>query len=226
MKGRLTTKGRIEYQFLAFGAITIVLVEVKLAIITPAQRLNAIAQVIAECDTCDFNNMRGNAAIPVYGILCDGRLFQFFSFESHERGHTSDRYVFSMGLFPGDPFQLEGGLSIVDFSSQNNVPLFIRSLRPVCEVVFNLMLVNYIPSLSIIGKESDLWEEPTRLAKEALSHTVDAETQRRNDMIADADSSTGKAIQILKLCIDAIPNAYREPICLTGGWNDDMVSRL
>lgn len=50
MKGHSTTQGQIEHHFLAFGVIGIVFIEAKLAIVTPIQRLNAIAQVIAECD--------------------------------------------------------------------------------------------------------------------------------------------------------------------------------
>ena len=48
--GRITTKGRIEYQFKIYGAQTVVFVEVKLNIGSVEERLDAIAQVIAECD--------------------------------------------------------------------------------------------------------------------------------------------------------------------------------
>jgi hypothetical protein len=48
----MTTSGRIEYYFLSFGSTSIVVIEVKLRIM--AERLNAIAQVIAECDGQSF----------------------------------------------------------------------------------------------------------------------------------------------------------------------------
>jgi hypothetical protein len=47
MSGRIATKGRIEYQFQAFGSVSLVFVEVKYDI---KERSKAIAQVIAECD--------------------------------------------------------------------------------------------------------------------------------------------------------------------------------
>jgi len=50
LEGRMTTKGRIEYQFNACGGITVVFIEVKIEIGNTAERLNHFAQVIAECD--------------------------------------------------------------------------------------------------------------------------------------------------------------------------------
>jgi hypothetical protein len=48
--GRMTTRGRIEYHFKVFGALTILFVEVKLEIGSAEERHDAIAQVIAELD--------------------------------------------------------------------------------------------------------------------------------------------------------------------------------
>jgi hypothetical protein len=50
IEGRITTKGHIEYQFQTYGAINVVLIEVKLEIGNQQERLNFVAQVIAECD--------------------------------------------------------------------------------------------------------------------------------------------------------------------------------
>ena len=50
LEGRITTEGRIEYQFLTYGGITIVFIEVKLEIGGLTERLNCVAQVIAECN--------------------------------------------------------------------------------------------------------------------------------------------------------------------------------
>jgi hypothetical protein len=50
ISGRISTKGRIEYYFRAFGSISILVVEVKLKVGSATERLDAIAQVIAECD--------------------------------------------------------------------------------------------------------------------------------------------------------------------------------
>jgi hypothetical protein len=48
--GRMTTKGRIEYHFKVFGGLSIVFIEAKRQLGTATERLNAIAQVIAESD--------------------------------------------------------------------------------------------------------------------------------------------------------------------------------
>jgi hypothetical protein len=51
LEGKITTKGRFEYQFKTFGGITVVFIEVKLDIGSQAERLDCFAQVIAECDS-------------------------------------------------------------------------------------------------------------------------------------------------------------------------------
>jgi hypothetical protein len=50
LDGRVTTRGKIEYYFKAFGSIAALFIEVKLEIGSGKERMDAIAQVIAECD--------------------------------------------------------------------------------------------------------------------------------------------------------------------------------
>ncbi len=50
MKGHITTR----YYFKTFGTILVVFVKVKLKIGSVEEHLNAIAQVIAECDSQAF----------------------------------------------------------------------------------------------------------------------------------------------------------------------------
>lgn len=54
MNGCITTKGKIEYHFETFGVVTVVFVETKLKIGSDEERVNAIAQVIAEYDGQTF----------------------------------------------------------------------------------------------------------------------------------------------------------------------------
>ena len=56
LEGRIASKGRMEYQFKAFGGITVLFVEVKLNIGSLSERLDCIAQVIAEADGT-FNSL-------------------------------------------------------------------------------------------------------------------------------------------------------------------------
>lgn len=44
----MTMKGRVEYHFLVLGELAFLVIEVKLELGTGGERLNAIAQVIAE----------------------------------------------------------------------------------------------------------------------------------------------------------------------------------
>jgi hypothetical protein len=51
MKGHIATQGKIEYYyFKASGAVALLFIEMKLQVGDSGERLNAIAQVIAECD--------------------------------------------------------------------------------------------------------------------------------------------------------------------------------
>lgn len=50
MNDCITTRDKIEYRFKTFGALSVVFVEVKLKIGSNDERMNAITQVIAECD--------------------------------------------------------------------------------------------------------------------------------------------------------------------------------
>ena len=50
LEGKMTTKGRIEYQFKTYGGITVLFIEVKVEMGNFRERLNFFAQVIAECD--------------------------------------------------------------------------------------------------------------------------------------------------------------------------------
>ena len=162
MNGRITTRGKIEYHFKTFGVITVVFVEIKLKIGSDEERMNVIVQVwrsdipltqnsplipqhTVKPTACDWNNTRFDVSIPIYGILCDGSGFQFFTFDG-----STKPYKFSMGVIPGSRFRVAGGLPLVDFSSEPTA----RSLRPICETVFNLLLVAYIASLKVFRDRS------------------------------------------------------------------------
>jgi hypothetical protein len=51
INGRIGTRGRIGYYFKAFGAVAILCIEMKLGVGNEEERLKAIAQVIAECNS-------------------------------------------------------------------------------------------------------------------------------------------------------------------------------
>jgi hypothetical protein len=71
--GRMTTKGRIEYHFLVFGGLAVLVIEVKYVLGVAEERLNAIAQVIAECDgmhTASLRNCLKHSLVYLSLRLC------------------------------------------------------------------------------------------------------------------------------------------------------------
>ncbi|KAN0133984.1 hypothetical protein V8E53_008202 [Lactarius tabidus] len=238
-QGCITTRGRMDYHFKAFGTRAVMFVEVKQDIGPLSERVNAIAQVIAECYACDFNNRQHDTSIPIYGILCDGSTFQFFSFD----GNTKP-YKFSIGLDPGTQFQV---IPLTDFSFQPTAHSFIHSLRPICEIVFNLLLLTYIASLKIWvpsmpceGTESQPGQErigdcdkalrsSLRFAEDALEKSQNAEVLRQDGLIAMADVITEAAFQDLRHSTDAVPyyscGLYDDPP-LMASWNEEEVSKV
>jgi hypothetical protein len=107
----MSVKGRIEYYYIVLGGLSLLVIEVKYILGNAQERLNAIAQVIAECDgtqpsvilsvrlhvsltACDYaNDRRHFPPATVYSVLCDGTTFEFYSFD----GKTK---IFSRGIFP------------------------------------------------------------------------------------------------------------------------------
>jgi hypothetical protein len=49
IEGRITTEGRMEYLIKTIGSIAVLFIEMKLNIGSDKERLDAVAQVIAEC---------------------------------------------------------------------------------------------------------------------------------------------------------------------------------
>ncbi|KAH9040797.1 hypothetical protein EDB85DRAFT_1925561 [Lactarius pseudohatsudake] len=227
MSDRITKRGRVEYYFKTFNAaVSVVLVEVTWNIGDGKERLNAIAQVIAECDACNWNNRKDSFNIPVYGILCDGCSFQFFTFDGNV---TPSK--FTMGTFPGSPFR---GLKLVDFSSKPTARPFIHSLRPICETIFNLLLLTYIVSMKAFRdrfasqqKSLDGWDRALKFAEEALEMSQTAEVLRQEDSTVTADAIAAAAIKALKISMDAVPlsRKYINPP-LMDSWDDDEVRRV
>jgi hypothetical protein len=117
-------------------------VDVKLRIGDLEERLNA-TQVIAESDgksfylrsmgyvilwNRDWNNPMKGFKVPVFGILCDGKSFEFnFSFD----GSTSPTSL-PRNCFPGDPPEFRRGLQLSDFTLTGParfIAEFVRYLR-------------------------------------------------------------------------------------------------
>jgi len=163
ISGRVGTRGRIEYLFKAFGAVALLCIEMKPKVGNEKERLDAIGQVIAECDGkpnvleqlptsesmsmstlgCDLSNTSRAFSLPILCILSDGLAFEFFKFK--RSGSISS---FFRGCFPGDPEFLRHGLTLPDPKTAESPLPFILQLRSICETIFDTMLNAYISALS------------------------------------------------------------------------------
>jgi hypothetical protein len=140
--------------------------------------------------------------IPIYGILYYGSCFQFFIFDG-----TTRPFKFSTGVetvVSGLRCLRDAQLSLFDFSSQPTQAArtsFIHSLRPICESVFNLLLLAYIETLKTHrwSASVDDWDKVTKIAEEALEKSQEAEKLRQYKLIVEADEVAEAALKALKL---------------------------
>jgi len=230
LEGRITTKGRVEYYFKAFGSLALVFVEFKREIGSPEDRLNAIAQVIAECDAGDRNNEKQGFRVAVHGILCDGTTFEFFRFDGTTKPssfhHGRDTTV------PRTQMQLPNLMAATPGS-------FIDALRPICEFIFDLMMMAYISSLlawymrSVRKSNAEWklrpslfkWNQAIKSAQEAQAIFRDAETKRQMQHIDEADALAQQAMESLQDSLNAVPIIDRSTFIMSG-WDDGRVGRV
>jgi hypothetical protein len=147
--------------------------------------------------------------VPVYGILCDGDIFEFFLF----RGNT-DPISFKRGSYPDDPILRP--FRLPDPPDAKTTRPFIDALRPICEIVFDLLMSSYVESLTIYHARSvsrsakggqlreslGLWEEGIRLAVKAKEDFREAERKRQSQLTDKANSLVDQAMASLKLRYD------------------------
>src|ERR1700691_4456400 len=88
---------------------------------------------------CDWNNARQGVCVPVYGILYDGDVFEFFWFD----GGTKP-FLFHRGLAKDPPT----GLRAFRLPATATSSPCIHALRPIYEIVFDLLPGGYISNLA------------------------------------------------------------------------------
>ncbi|KIK09792.1 hypothetical protein K443DRAFT_301106 [Laccaria amethystina LaAM-08-1] len=230
IEGRISTRGRIKHYFKAFGSISVLFIEVKFKIGNDADRLDAIAQVIAECDVCDRNNAAKGFDMPIIGILCDGMSFEFFSFDGKTR-------KFTRGCLPGDPAEYRCGLRLTDFTL-DGPGRFIAGLRQICEIIFDLFMGAYISSLTSFRERSewkgkkdgnprkslDEWDEALKHAQKAFGKFRAAETKRKGKDGERANTLVEEALYALELSIQSL--TIRRTNFIMTGWDDLKVEEV
>ncbi|KAF8224328.1 hypothetical protein L208DRAFT_1410494 [Tricholoma matsutake] len=156
--------------------------------------MDAIVQVIAECDGCCWNDTRQGLRVPVFDILCDRNVFQFL-FDG-----STKLFSFSRGALPGDPPPLRYSFNLNDFTAAESSRPFIRTLRQICEIIFDLLLQTYISRLDAYrnrsvgngkkeGKSTHEWKEALCFAGDALEKFRAAETMRRDNLPNEANAT-------------------------------------
>ncbi|KAF8233174.1 hypothetical protein L208DRAFT_1268124, partial [Tricholoma matsutake] len=220
--GRIGTQGRIEYFFQTFGAVAILFIQMKLKVGNDAERLKAIAQVIAECDGCDLNNSTQNFSLPIHCIFTDGWAFEFFKFERNPNP------IFIRGCFPGDPAHLRRGLKVPDFTAMKTSLPFILQLRCAWGIIFDVMLSAYIAGLTAYYDRSEDkgknqgskrpslhgWDRALQSAKRALAAFREAEDQREGGDLDSADTIVDEALLALQESTGAVPTVYTSDLIM------------
>jgi hypothetical protein len=139
----------------------------------------------------------------VYGILCDGEIFEFFRFDGSTKPPS-----FNHGCY--GPTRTR--LVLPDFTDTVMHP-FIAALRPICEIIFDLMLTGYVASLEVYHNRSERKSEnegklrqslvkckqAITYAQQARGLFRDAETRRQIGLLDEANAIVQEAMETLKL---------------------------
>ena len=143
--------------------------------------------------------------MPVYGILCDGAelAFEFFRFDGSTKPSSFCR---------GRDTLLRTRLHLPEFTHAAHSRGFIDALRPICEIIFDLLLNGYISSLEAdykcsgqdtatagkLGPSPEKWTPAISSAQKALTMFRDAETKRGAQLIDEANTTVEQAMETLK----------------------------
>jgi hypothetical protein len=116
-------------------------------------------------------------------------------------------------LGPNNPLTHPWFLQLPDPAKTLTTRPFIASLRPICEIIFDLLLCGYVSSLKAnhkITREGwprghiDKWEEAISAAVRASQDFRDAEMKHQAQLINEANSIVEEAMTSLK-CRYGIP---------------------
>lgn len=215
LEGKITTKGRIEYQYKMYGGITVVFIEAKLDMGSLTERLNCFAQVIAECDACAWMNYQNGYQLPIMAILCDGHRFYFFQFLDQRPANASPQ------VFLGEFAEGHSGISIddIELNPSNDSRTFYRRLRRTCDSLYYVFLSGYQSGLEAYwnrsvergkaqGKGRDStpgWHKAKVQAGKALKEAMSAWDLFYEDKVTESKNSAKRAVQFLAESVKEAP---------------------
>ena len=157
----------------------------------------------------------------MYGILCDGNIFEFFEFDSRTTPPS-----FCLGR--DTTTEARTAFELPDFTRVKTPRDFIHALRPICEIIFDLMLNGYASSLKAYNNRSEKegikgggprpslgkWERAISLADQALESFRDAENKRQLKLVGDANKLADSGMGSLRKRYDLqYPDILQLIIC-------------
>jgi hypothetical protein len=176
LQGTLTTQGRIEHQFRMYSAINVLFFEMKFSIEAQQQRLDYLAQVIAECEgklgcalfwfrllfggqladlvmfpdlACSWDNFQSDFNVPILAILSDGSSFYFYQFVSNRLENV---HQLSIGEFPDGENTVQ--LERVPESSKPKTRKYVAQIRNACDALYYMFLKAYQNGLQGLWDQS------------------------------------------------------------------------
>ncbi|KAI9772380.1 MAG: hypothetical protein M1839_002459 [Geoglossum umbratile] len=214
LEGKIASKGRIEYQFKTFGGVTVLFIEVKLSIGSLRERLDCIAQVIAEADACAWMNFQQGFRVPIIAVLCDGRSFTFFKFLDRRQTRTASPQFF-IGQFPNGSLEQV----IVGMAPGVDPTNFFHHSRSICESLFYVFLTGYHCGLKAHwdrsmeaskkqghGRQSTpMWQKAVHLASDAIDSAKLACTQWEEGQVEESKKSAESVLEYLACSVDEVP---------------------
>ncbi|EPS43101.1 hypothetical protein H072_2928 [Dactylellina haptotyla CBS 200.50] len=217
-------KHGLRNYFKCFGGCTILVVDIRLNLGIGKDRLTAIAQLIAELETCNLNNEKQGFSVPIIGILCDGSSFEFFSYDGYS-------LTFSRGLLVSRSVPGSTAIARVTLPpiTQATGVEYIRALRPLCEAFYFLLLKGFLAGLEAYirrardygatdgtrnyGSESE-WELALAKAVFARNKSVEAGEAAIGGNVLKAEKLAEEAKILLDESLMSIPAGYQRRVSL------------
>jgi hypothetical protein len=187
-------------------------------------------QLLAEGEIYDYDNFKQGWNIPIHGILTDGDAFQFFRFTRK----TTQRLTTSR-------LNVELGVDSDGLTEMGPLPFgrclptaYAKSLRPICETIYSLMLHGFIDVLSAHWQAPEskvnatgaarqstpapVWLRPHERAELALALAEEAaDIARDTACYATAQDKAVRAWELVQEAVQLAPQRNRQVYDLTQG---------
>ncbi|KAF3903378.1 hypothetical protein ABW20_dc0105785 [Dactylellina cionopaga] len=219
-----TKRHGLRNYFKCFGGCTILVLDIRLNLGIGRDRLNAIAELIVELETCNLSNEKQGFSVPIVGILCDGSSFEYFSYDGYSKS-------FSRGLLVSKSTPGSTAIARVTLPpiTQATGVEYIRGLRPLCESFYFLLLKGFLAGLeAYIRRARDYgggdgtrnygfegeWELALAKAVFARNKSVEAGEVAIEGDVPKAEKLAEESRSLLDESLMSIPSGYQRQVSL------------